>query len=325
MTVPKQTRPAHDTLSKRAFEDAPQGAESASSRVKGDGVKFVLERAARSFLDGPDNHAGPGGERIYAEPIFGYASGGDILWEAIAKDIGEDFWPPAEAFKRAFPESPALPSSLSIAVILCPQTKATMRDQRAAAGFPAKRWARSRFLHDKIIDPLCDNAAKALAQAGVKAVAPDHLSGFGQIPHPRYQIASPWSHRHAAFVAGLGTFGLCDGLITAVGKAHRLGSLVIESVLEPTPRAYEGPYDYCLWHAKGRCAKCVDRCPAGALTKKGHDKFLCQSFLMGETPPRIAKMWPELAGGYACGLCQSAVPCDTRRPGTRILESERLE
>ena len=41
----------------------------------------------------------------------------------------------------------------------------------------------------------------------------------------KYGMASCWSERHAAFVSGLGTFGLCDGLITPVGKAMRCGSV----------------------------------------------------------------------------------------------------
>jgi hypothetical protein len=281
----------------------------------GDEVKAIVERTARLFLDGPGNLRGPGGERIFGQPVFGYASGDDPIWDVFARDIGEGYWRPAETIERAFPGSGARAADLSVAVIICPQTKATMADQRRATGFPAKRWVRSRFLHNQVIDPLSDAVAAALAAAGVRAVVPDHLDGFAQRPHPRYQIASPWSHRHAAFAAGLGTFGLCDGLITGVGKAHRLASLVLERALAPTPRPYEGPYDYCLWHAKGTCAKCVDRCPAGALSRAGHDKLRCLDFFNRVVTPRVKKLWPELAGGYGCGLCQSGVPCDVRIPG----------
>jgi len=38
----------------------------------------------------------------------------------------------------------------------------------------------------------------------------------------RFSYASSWSERHAPHAAGLGTFGLCDGLITAKGKAMRV-------------------------------------------------------------------------------------------------------
>ena len=291
--------------------------ESRPPGAKEPGAKEIVERAAISFLAGPANKRGPLGERLFAEPLFGYAKASDPLWEAVAENIGDILWRPEEAFERAFPGSKRDPSLLSVAVMLCPQTKATIEDQRNAVGFPAERWVRSRFLHDQVIDPLCDFVTQALADAGIRATTPDHLEGFGMVPHPVHQLASQWSHRHAAFVAGLGTFGLCDGLITKVGKAHRLGSLVIEAPLAPTPRAYKGPYDYCLFHAKGRCAKCVDRCPAGALSKAGHDKILCQAFL-ASTTPKINELWPDLAGAYGCGLCQSAVPCDTHLPGALV-------
>ena len=38
-------------------------------------------------------------------------------------------------------------------------------------------------------------------------------------------IASDWSERHAAYAAGLGTFGLTRALITEKGIAGRFGSL----------------------------------------------------------------------------------------------------
>lgn len=39
-------------------------------------------------------------------------------------------------------------------------------------------------------------------------------------------ISSNWSERHAAYVAGLGTFSLNDALITVNGIAHRVGSIL---------------------------------------------------------------------------------------------------
>ncbi|MDR2456039.1 MAG: 4Fe-4S ferredoxin [Deltaproteobacteria bacterium] len=287
--------------------------QTEESNLLGEEVKKVLELAAKNFLSGPANCYGPEGERIFAEPLFGYAAGDDPLWKVFARDIGEMYWTPEAAFERAFPGSNLKGEELSVAVIICPQTKATMSDQRRAVGFPSKRWVRSYFHHNQVIGSLSDHVAAALASAGVKACVPEHLEGYAQMPHPAYQIASPWSHRHAGFAAGLGTFGLCDGLITSVGKAHRLGSLILDRSLAPTRRAYQGPYDYCLWHSSGRCRKCVDRCPAGALSEKGHDKHLCESFL-DSTRPKIKEMWPEFAGTYGCGLCQSAVPCDAGLP-----------
>jgi epoxyqueuosine reductase len=51
-------------------------------------------------------------------------------------------------------------------------------------------------------------------------------SNWTVVNSQRYSYASSWSERHAAYAAGLGTFGLCDGLITARGKAVRFGSII---------------------------------------------------------------------------------------------------
>jgi hypothetical protein len=42
-----------------------------------------------------------------------------------------------------------------------------------------------------------------------------------------------------AYAAGLGTFGLCDGLITARGKAMRTGSVVARLEIDASPRPYD--------------------------------------------------------------------------------------
>jgi epoxyqueuosine reductase QueG len=67
--------------------------------------------------------------------------------------------------------------------------------------------------------------------------------GFGALhdrlsTHKHYGYASSWSERHAAHAAGLGTFGLCDGLITPKGKAMRAGSVVAKIQVEPSIRFY---------------------------------------------------------------------------------------
>jgi epoxyqueuosine reductase QueG len=49
------------------------------------------------------------------------------------------------------------------------------------------------------------------------------LPEWSRRPSEKYVFSSNWSERHAAYTAGLGTFGLCDGLITPLGKAMRVG------------------------------------------------------------------------------------------------------
>ena len=127
----------------------------------------------------------------------------------------------------------------------------------------------------------------------------------------RYSYASSWSERHVAHAAGLGTFGLCDGLITAKGKAMRTGSVVAKIALDPTPRPYADHHAYCLHYAKNTCGKCIDRCPARAITEAGHDKEKCRQHLE-MSRQHVKKTY--LFEGYGCGLCQVGVPCEAMIP-----------
>ena len=124
---------------------------------------------------------------------------------------------------------------------------------------------------------------------------------------------SPWSERHAAHASGLGTFGLCDGLITPVGKAIRCGSVVARISVEPTPRPYTDHRAYCLFFSRGKCRKCIQRCPVGAVSESGHDKARCYAFLMENTRTYVKEHYGF--EGYGCGFCQSGVPCESGIPG----------
>jgi epoxyqueuosine reductase QueG len=110
----------------------------------------------------------------------------------------------------------------------------------------------------------------------------------------------------------LGTFGLCDGLITPLGKAVRVGSVIARIKIPPTPRPYEDHRAYCLFHSKGICKKCVSRCPAGALTEAGHDKKKCRSHVRPVTEEYVKAHYGF--DGFGCGLCQTGVPCESRIP-----------
>jgi epoxyqueuosine reductase QueG len=68
-----------------------------------------------------------------------------------------------------------------------------------------------------------------------------------------------FSHKHAAFAAGLGEFGLSNLFLTPqFGSHNRFVSVLTSAELEPDP-LYAGP-PLC-----DRCLKCVHICPVGAL------------------------------------------------------------
>ena len=75
------------------------------------------------------------------------------------------------------------------------------------------------------------------------------------------------SERHAAYAAGLGTFGLNSDLITPKGLAVQCGSVITDLVVPPTPRIYDNHYSNCLYYWNGSCQCCVCRCPSGAINE----------------------------------------------------------
>jgi len=156
------------------------------------------------------------------------------------------------------------------------------------------------------------HVADTLNRGGFPAVAPALSPHFKIDSSGQYGRASTWSERHAAFASGLGTFGLCDGLITPAGKAMRAGSVIVKMDLDASPRPYTDHHAYCLFFSKGVCGKCISRCPAGAISESGKDKVRCMQYIRSETAHYIEENYGFK--GYGCGLCQTKVPCESRIP-----------
>ncbi len=264
------------------------------------------------FWSGPENSLQDGtGERAWDAPLIGYANGADPLFAQYKDVVGPFHWTPAEIFALAFPDEAVQAEDLTVIVYLLPQTPATKRDNRQQTTYPAERWARTRIFGEQFNGKLRQHLAETLTAAGHAAVAPSSFPLMKFLDSEKYVYASNWSERHMAYAAGLGTFGLCDGLITPVGKAHRVGSVVAHLSIPPTPRPYTDHHAYCLFYTQHTCGKCIERCPVGALSPAGHDKRKCKAHL-DATRPHIQEHYGFV--GYACGLCQTGVPCESRIP-----------
>jgi epoxyqueuosine reductase len=268
----------------------------------------ILEFWASSEANSLENGTG---EKAWGAPRIGFARGDDPLFARLKEDIGPFYWTPAEAFRLAFPGTDPDPSNLSVISWILPQTEVTRKEQAREKEHPSERWARSRFFGEAFNCDLRLYLAKKLTSAGFPAVAPERLPGFDYRRSERFGLASNWSERHTAWIAGHGTFGLSDGLITPLGKAVRFGSVVAAIKLLPTSRSYSGHQDWCLWHSRGTCGACIPRCPVGAISAAGHDKERCRDYVrqMGDfAGSRYG------TGATPCGLCQVGIPCEDRIP-----------
>lgn len=266
--------------------------------------RFMHNSALNTIHDGT-------GEPAWDDVLVGFSSGADYLWQQYKEFVGAFHWTPWEIYNQYHPELPAKPEELTVISWALPQREFVRRANRKAITYPAQEWARIRVYGEKFNVALRNYLLEYLENIGYAAVAPILNPNWTILKSNQFSYASSWSERHAAHACGLGTFGLCDGLITAKGKAMRVGSIVAKISIQPTPRPYNHHQAYCLFFNNGTCGQCIDRCPVRAITESGHDKEKCRQHLM-RTKEYVQKSYGF--EGYGCGLCQVAVPCESTIP-----------
>ena len=284
-----------------------------------DPAVWVLTAIQDFIKRSPENSLqNAGNEKAFRDPLIGFSSGADPLYKAYKSYVGPFHWTPLEIFTQAFPGSSVKPNELTVISWVLPHIEATKADNRRESVYPSERWARARGYGEESNIKLRKHIVAALQEEGYKAIAPQLSPHWTRKTSERYGIASTWSERHAAYASGLGTFGLCDGLITPRGKAMRVGSVVAKIQIPPTRRPYTNHHDYCLFFTQGICGKCILRCPVGAITEAGHDKKKCYKHVEVKTAKYVKSRFGF--DGYGCGLCQTGVPCESKIPTKQDVE-----
>ncbi len=278
-----------------------------------DSAKWI-EEVIRDFVNKSQENTLKNKERdkAWGDPIVGFSSGDDPLYEKYKDYVGPFHLTPFEIFDRTFPQLQAEADQLTVISWILPHTDATKSDNQRQAVYPSERWARARIFGEEVNSKLRRHVVAILKESGLEAVAPLLSPLWERKMSERYGKASTWSERHAAYASGLGTFGLCDGLITPKGKAMRCGSVVAHIKIPPTRRPYDDHHAYCLFFSKVKCKRCIQRCPAGAITETGHDKIKCYNYMHPMSDEYVRSHWGF--EGYGCGLCQTAVPCESKIP-----------
>ena len=282
----------------------------------GNKAAWIKDLIESFILESPENTLeNNSGDKAFAAPLAGFSNGADPLFKDFKKHVGPFHLTPTELFSLTFNDFDIQPGELTVISWILPHIKATRSDNRKETFYPSERWARGRIFGEKVNEKLRNHVLKALAANGYDAVAPAFTPQFSVRLSPDFGYASTWSERHAAYASGLGTFGLCDGLITAAGKAMRAGSVIARIDVAPTPRPYENHHEYCLHYTHGICGKCIKRCPVEAISETGKNKHLCRDHLFRVTSDHVTQTYGF--DGYGCGLCQTKVPCEFRIPDKR--------
>ena len=250
----------------------------------------------------------------FAAPLIGISSGDDQLFAKYKDDIGGFLLLPNEWLELKY-GVPFDPAGISVISWALPQTEDTKQKMKNETQFPNFEWSLARTFGEEFNRKLQILMEGFFEENQVQSVAPSCNKDFRLEESPKYGFASNWSERHTAYISGLGTFGLCDGLITEAGKAARFGSIIVNCKFPVSGRKYSNYREYCL--VDQGCKVCSKRCPTGAITENGHDKVKCSKYLYG-TIPVYAKEKYGFEGQYGCGMCQTKVPCASCNPKRRI-------
>ena len=284
-----------------------------------DPALFIQEVMKRQVLMSPQNRLPAfGGSPIFDEPLVGFADGDDPIFTEYKTIIADFHLTPREALEGHLQQmGEAAPGLTAVSVIswVLPFAREVRLSNRKQTKGPSLRWNHARWQGQDFIWSLSRHLVSLLERLGHKALAPE-LADFYRIRRLPNGPGSNWSQRHIAYAAGLGTFSLSDSFITAKGTAMRCGSVVTNLHLPPSPRKYVNHLANCLFYNGGSCRRCIERCPGGAITEKGHDKEKCRLILFEDQKPWLEGLHGEgYMGRYAgCGLCQTKVPCEDRMP-----------
>ena len=228
-----------------------------------------MSEALQSFIGDyiREQVATAGTQTAYRPVLIGFAAADDPAWAELRRLADPNHGLPSDL----------LPGAASVVAFFIPFATEVVRANWGGQG-PSPEWTLAYRETNALINRILGWLPRALASAwGVRAAAAPATANFDQVT-----LSCTWSHKSAAAIAGLGSFGLNHLLITEAGCAGRCGSLVLDAPLAPTTRA---AVQHCRHFLDGKCTYCIDACPAGALRRlAGRPAKPGQASLLGAPP-----------------------------------------
>ncbi len=227
---------------------------------------------------------------VWKAPLIAYASARDPLFTKFRNVVSPSHHTPRQLLSGAE----------TVIVYFLPFNERIVRSN-AGPGPSSREWAVAYLETNTLIHAINEQLMQSLEQNGYAVTTMPATHNFDT-----KQLVSPWSHKHIAYAAGLGKFGLHHMLITAQGAAGRLGSLVTNAYITPSARVDK---EACLYKHDGSCRACLSLCPVGALRETRFDRHACY-VVCRENARRLN---PE-EKAEVCGKCVSVTPCALTDP-----------
>jgi epoxyqueuosine reductase QueG len=196
-----------------------------------------------------------------------------------------------------------LPNARSVVAFFIPFERSVAKSN--VEGMLASReWATAYIETNALISAINEHLRQRLEAEGYAVAVTPPTHNFDP-----QKLISDWSHRHIAYIAGLGRFGLNNMLITESGCCGRFGSFVTDAEIAADGRIAA---EMCLYRHDGSCLRCVERCANGALTKDRFDRWKCYEMCL-----RNEAAFQEIGKADVCGKCLVGLPCSFTNPVRR--------
>jgi len=227
----------------------------------------------------------------YREPLVAFADADDPRFARLREVADPDHLMPHDLLSRAR-------SVISFFLPFHPDVVSANADHPETV---TDEWARAYVETNDLIGEIAHQLIEFFDKRAEEAAAEPATGSFDE-----GSLTSRWSHKSAAVISGLGSFGLHQMVITDAGCAGRLGSLVTSARL---PVSSVEPRERCLYFYDGSCTSCMQRCPLDALSVNDtFDRWACWGRCR-----EVADQFLHLGTVKACGKCVVG-PCAFESP-----------
>jgi epoxyqueuosine reductase QueG len=235
--------------------------------------------------------------KLWREPIIEFISAENENFPKLKETVCPDHLMPCDI----------LPDAKSIIIYFIP-FEVNIVKTNINGPMASTEWAMAYIKTNNLIRIINENIIKLMHQNGYKAATISAMNPFDV-----KKLVSTWSHRHIAYIAGMGTFGINNMLITKNGCCGRFGSIAINYELNEYKQIGEIK-EKCLNKLYGNCGVCQSNCILKCYDNNSFDRQKCYEQCL-----KNKKLHKKYGHADVCGKCLVNLPCSTNEPKVQYI------